>query len=140
MKKLIFLLPLLILFAGCLKTDRKEYDPPMAIFGTFSGKFTRTNTDPVTSAKNVTTANIQFTMATTGFTITSDDATVHANGSGEFLGDEVSISFDDPNYPATGPVPQAYLYGNYAYTFNGTDLKLTRAAANDLLEYVLVKN
>lgn len=139
MKKLIYLLPLLILFVGCMKTKNQDYDPPVP-YGTFTGKFTRTHTDPVTAAKDVTTANIQFTMATNGFTVTSDDPTVHANGSGEFFGDEASINFDDPNYPATGPVPQAYLYGNYAYTFNGNNFKLTRVAANDLLEYVLVKN
>jgi hypothetical protein len=138
MKKLIYLLPLLILFAGCLKTNNKEYEP-LVPYGTFTGKFTRTHTNPATLAKDITTANIQLTMATTGFTVTSDDATVHANGSGEFLGNEISINFDDPNYPATGTVPQAYLYGNYAYTFNGSDFKLTRAAADDLLEYVLAK-
>jgi hypothetical protein len=140
MKKLIFLLPLLILFAGCMKTNQNDFDPPPAPLGSFNGKFTHTHTDPISSAKTVTTANIQFTMAATGFTVTSDDAAVHANGSGEYFGDEVSLNFVDLNYPATGPVPQAYLYGNYNYTFNGTEFKLTRVAANDLLEYVLVKN
>ena len=140
MKKLIYLLPLLILFAACMKTNQKEYDPPPAPIGSFSGKFTLTHTDPISSAKTVTTANIQLTTTETGFTVNSNDTAIHANGSGEFFGDDVSINFTDPNYPATGPVPQAYLYGNYAYTFNGTELKITRIAANDLLEYVLVKN
>jgi hypothetical protein len=138
MKKLIYLLPLLIFFAGCMKTNTREYEP-LVPFGTFTGKFTRTHTNPTTLAKDITTANIELVMTTSGFTVTSDAGAVHANGSGEFLGNEISIDFNDPNYPATGPVPNAYLYGTYTYTFNGSDFKLTRAAADDLLEYVLVK-
>ncbi|MGY3213165.1 hypothetical protein [Mucilaginibacter sp. HD30] len=139
MKKLIFLLPLLILFAGCMKTNQKEYDPPPAPFGTFSGKFTHTHTDPVTSAKDVTTANIQLAMATTGFMLASDDVVVHANGSGEFLGDDLTLDFSDPNYSTAGAINKGYLQGSYSYIFNGTNFKLTKSSANDVDEYVLVK-
>ncbi len=138
MKKLIYLLPLMILFAGCMKTDNKQYEP-LVPYGTFAGKFTRTHTNPTTLAKDITTANIQLVMTIYGFTLTSDADAVHVNGSGEFLGNETSIDFDDPNYPTTGTITQAYLHGTYVYTFNGSDFKLTQSAGEDVYEYVLVK-
>lgn len=138
MKKLIYLLPLLILFAGCAKTDTREYEP-LVPYGTFTGKFTRTHTNPTTLAKDITTANIQLVMTIDGFTVTSDADAVHANGNGEFLGNEISIDFDDPNYPTTGTVTKAYLHGSYSYIYNGSDFKLTQSAGDDLYEYVLVK-
>ena len=138
MKKLLYFLPLLILFAGCLKPDVKPYEP-LVPYGTFTGKFTRTNTDAGTSAKTVTTANVELAMSTTGYAITTNDNSVHAQGSGEFLGNESTIDFQDPNYPTTGTVTAAYLQGSYAYAFNGSDFRLTKAVGDDVYEYVLAK-
>ncbi len=139
MKKLIYLLPLLIFMAGCTKINNDQNYQPLVPYGTFTGKFTKTHTDPTTLAKDITTANIQLVMAITGFTVTSDANAVHVNSSGEFLGNETSIEFDDPNYPTTVTDTKAYLHGTYSYIFNGSDFKLTQSAGNDLFEYVLVK-
>ena len=138
MKKLIYLLPLLMLIAGCVKTDIGQQPTPLVPYGTFTGKFTRTHTDQATSALTTTTANIKLVMTEDGFTLTSTAVAVHANGSGDFLGDELNIQFSDVASP-TIPDGKTYLHGFYTYLYDGNTLKLSKQSGDDAYLYEVSK-
>jgi hypothetical protein len=140
MKKLIYLLPLLIFISGCVKTNIDQPEP-LVPYGTFTGKFTRIYVVPGTNTKSTATTNIKLVMATSGFTVISDDDTVHANSTGEFLGNELSIEFTDSTYPASvPPAPKSYLHGVYSYDYDGANFKVTRQSGDDIYDYQLLKN
>ncbi len=137
MKKLFYLLPLLLLAIGCSKVNNPQPNP-IVPFGTFNGKFTRTHTDPATSALTTTTANIKLVMTEDGFTLTSTAVAVHANGSGDFLGDELNIQFSDVASP-TIPDGKTYLHGFYTYLYDGNTLKLSKQSGDDAYLYEVSK-
>jgi hypothetical protein len=58
MKKLIYLLPLLIFVGGCVKTNIDQ-PAPLAPYGTFTGKFTRTYVALGTNTKSTATTNVK---------------------------------------------------------------------------------
>ncbi|MFD0748782.1 hypothetical protein ACFQZS_01425 [Mucilaginibacter calamicampi] len=139
MKKLICLLPLLIFIAGCVKTNIDQPEP-LVPYGTFAGKFTRTYIDPATSAKTTVTANIQLVMSDTGFILTSDADAVHANGMGDYLGNETTIEFKDSNNPTTGPPPtKSYLNGVFNYAYDGYNFRIFKVSGDDTYDYLFTK-
>jgi len=141
MKKLFYLLPLLIFVAGCVKTDIGQQPTPLVPYGTFTGKFTRTYVPTGTNSKATATTNIKLIMTTSGFSVISDAEAVHANSTGEFLGNELSIEFGDTTYPAAGPANgKSYLHGTYSYAYDGSSFRLSRQSGDDNYDYQLVKN
>jgi hypothetical protein len=140
MKKLIYLLPLLIFTAGCVKTNIDQ-PTPLVPYGTFTGKFTRTYVPTGTNSKATATTNVKLVMTTSGFTVISDAEAVHANSTGEFLGNELSIEFGDTTYPAAGPPNgKSYLHGVYSYAYDGSSFRVTRQSGDDIYDYQLTKN
>ena len=141
MKKLFYLLPLLIFIGGCVKT-KIDQPAPLVPYGTFTGKFTRTYVPTGTNSKATATANIQLVMATTGFTLTSDADAVHANSLGEFLGNESTIEFTDSTYPTSTPpaAPKSFLHGVYNYAYDGYNFRITRQSGDDIYDYQLTKH
>jgi len=139
MKKLIYLLPLMIFIGGCVKTDIDQ-PTPLVPYGTFAGKFTRTYVVPGTNTKSTATTNIRLVMTTSGFTVISDNDAVHANSIGEFLGNELSIEFTDSTYPASvPPAPKSYLHGAYSYGYDGANFRVSRQSGDDIYDYQLTK-
>lgn len=138
MKKLIYLLPLLILTAGCVKTDTREGEP-LVPYGTFNGIFKRTYTDPATSAPASVSTTVKVVMTTSGFSVISNDEAIHANSTGEFLGNELIIEFTDTTYPAGGAGTKTFLHGTYSYQYNGSIFKLYKQTTGDVCTYDLEK-
>jgi len=140
MKKLIYLLLLLIFISGCVKTNIDQ-PAPLVPYGTFTGKFTRTYVVPGTNTKSTATTNIKLVMTTSGFSVISDDDAIHANSTGEFLGNELSIEFTDSTYPAAGPpAAKSFLHGVYSYAYNGANFSISRQSGDDIYDYQLTKN
>jgi hypothetical protein len=125
MKKLIYLLPLLALTAGCLKTqpDTSSNNYPL---GTFTGQFTRLRKNPQTSKVDTLRANLQLVLSTTtGYAVTGDTATVHAGSYGGFQENALNISFADVTYPTTGVPAKTHLAGIYDYAYDGVRFQIT---------------
>ena len=140
MKKLIYLLPLLMFIAGCVKIDNDPQPAPLVPYGTFAGKFTRTYVPTGTNIKTTATTNVKLVMTTSGFTVISDADAVHANSTGEFLGNELSIEFTDSTYPAAGPPNgKSFLHGVYSYGYDGANFRISRQSGDDIYDYQLLK-
>jgi hypothetical protein len=84
--------------------------------------------------------NVKLVMTTAGFSVISDADAVHANSTGEFLGNELSIEFTDSTYPAAGPPNgKSFLHGVYSYGYDGYNFRITRQSGDDVYDYELTK-
>jgi hypothetical protein len=127
MKKVLYLLPLLVAF-GCGKSDtpgpNNTYNGPL---GTFAGAFTYLHKHSNTGVVDTLRANITLSLQlTTGFKVTGDTLTVHAGSYGTAVVDWVDnvIDFADQTYPVSGAPAKSHLNGSYAYAYDGTILQM----------------
>src|SRR5271165_5692497 len=96
-QKLLYLLPLLIVFAsGCLGDKNNAPSPNNAPEGVYSGKFKFTHIHGQTGVVDSVTVNIQLQMeAATGFKVTGDTSTVHAGRYGSYI---VSLPYSNVDF------------------------------------------
>jgi len=138
--KILYLLPLLVLFAGSCTTP--NVTPPATALvpqGTYTGQFTLAHLDSKTGMLDTSKkANLMLNMETaTGFKVTGDTATVHAGSYGGYIVTTSTgqVQFFDKTYPPTGTPAKIHLDGIYDYTYDGTTLKIAAFGPLDTLEY-----
>lgn len=131
------LLVLTILATGCLKNDNT---PPVSYpTGTFSGQFRllhkKLNNPKIDTLKK---ANIQLVLDTgMTFKVLGDTTTVHAGSKGKYGINSAYMAFDDNTYPKTGTVKpdKIHLYGNYVYSYDGSNTLVIVGNQGDTLNY-----
>jgi hypothetical protein len=125
------------LASGCVPTT---VSPVVAAGpeGTFTGQFMYFHLHSKTGVVDTTKANIQLQMEqSTGFKVTGDTATIHAGSFGSYIVNTAynNVDFLDNTYPTTGTPTKFHLNGVYAYTYDGTILKMVAYSAFDTLTY-----
>lgn len=144
MRKLIYLLPFVIMaLSSCMKSST-DAEPIPVPSGTFSGSF-RVLLLNKTTNKLDTIQKIPFTMTmntATGFKVLSDTTTVHAGSYGDFSLNGSLVYFTDKTYPKTGTPAKIHLSGGpYAYVYDGTNFNFYTAFADTMAYvYYLKKN
>jgi hypothetical protein len=141
MKKnnLIYLLPLLLLAAGCHKPSNNPDSTSLYPLGTFTGQFMRIHKKPA-MGYDTTKANLQLVLSTvTGYAITGDTS-VHAPSYGSFSETATYMLFNDVTYTAMGKQKKTHLAGEYIYAFDGLKLKISAPNGDSLVyKYELTK-
>jgi hypothetical protein len=139
MKRLIYVLPfLLMLAAGCFNDQSSMPSPDPA--GTFSGEFRRIrrNADlTIDTAK----ANIKVVIEPgIGYHVLGDTTTLHAGSKGHYGINGNGIMFVDDTYPKTGTPAKTHLNGIYLFIYNGGIFQMVRTSGDTLsLQYDLKK-
>lgn len=143
MRKLIYLLPFVIMaLAGCSKASSDSTPVPVPS-GTFSGTFKILRQDK----NNVnlpydTVTKIPFVMTlntTTGFQVVSDTSTIHAGSHGDYAVNGTYAYFDDKTYPKTGTPAKIHLSGYYPYGYDGTNFQFYASFADTLVYLYTLK-
>ncbi|MBB5395542.1 MULTISPECIES: hypothetical protein [unclassified Mucilaginibacter] len=138
MKRLIYLLPLLVTLAGCFNNNNQPVPEPS---GSYTGEFRR-----VSREKNATTIDTVKTNLTVviepgvGYHVLGDTTTVHAGSKGHYGINSSSMLFMDSTYPKTGVPVKNHLNGEYLYIYDGKILQMVRNSGDTLsLQYDLKK-
>lgn len=132
MKRLIYVLPVLLALAGgCAKTNERVVPYPT---GTFAGEFRFLHKRPGTAIIDTLKTNIQVVLETgVGFKVVGDTSTVHAGSKGHYGVNSSDIAFDDETFPKTGRPAKSHLNGIYRYYYDGSSVFQMVANSSDTL-------
>ena len=138
MKRLIYLLPLLILAAGCFNNPQSEALPDPS--GTFTGTY-RHISKHVNNKLDTTTANISVVIEPgIGYHVLGDTTKLHAGSKGHYGIVNSGIMFVDSTYPKTGVPTKDHLNGEYVFVYNGSIFQMARTAGDTVaFQYDLKK-
>ncbi|RYU91156.1 hypothetical protein EWM62_04240 [Mucilaginibacter terrigena] len=126
MKKLIYLLPLLLtLAAGCFNDHGGEATPDPS--GTFKGQFRHISKHEDNSLDTVKAEITVMIEPGVGYKVLGDTATVHAGSKGHYGIVGSGIMFVDDTYPKTGIPAKAHLNGEYVFVYNGNVFQMARS-------------
>lgn len=144
MKKLIYLVPVLIAFAtSCAPTSTVA--PAITPQGTFAGEFRLLHKKPNQIKFDTLKANIQVVLSGgKNYEVLGDTATVHAGSKGIFeMGTGANagfIGFTDVTYPTNKVPTKTHLIGAYQYYYDGSKFQMVANSLDTLsLQYDLKK-
>ena len=140
MRRLIYLLPLLLLFAaGCFNNKSSEPTPDPS--GKFSGEFRRLDRITGTSKFDTVKATVEvYIEPGVGYHVLGDTSVVHAGSKGHYGISGNGIRFVDSTYPANGNPTKNHLNGDYLFDYNGSVFRMIRSTGDTLsLQYDLKK-
>ena len=137
MKKLIYLLPLLILAAGCFNNHEGEAVPDPS--GTFTGTF-RHISKHENNKLDTTTANISVVIEPgKGYHVLGDTTKVHAGSKGHYGIVGNGIMFVDSTSTTVTP-KKDHLNGEYVFAYNGIIFQMARTSGDTVaFQYDLKK-
>lgn len=139
MKRLIYVLPLLLLLAaGCFNDQASIPSPDPS--GTFSGEFRRIHRNKDQSIDTVK-ANIKVIIEPgKGYHVLGDTTTVHAGSKGHYGINGNGIMFIDSTLAKTGTPIKTHLNGEYLFIYNGSIFQMVRTSGDTLsFQYDLKK-
>jgi hypothetical protein len=137
-RRFIYLLPALLIvtmFAtGCF--NNKTTNPIPSPTGTFDGQFRllrkKLNETKVDTLKK---ANIQLVLETGTYKVLGDTTTVHAGSKGQYGINSTYMAFNDETFPKTGTPEKIHLYGNYFYSYDGSNTLIIVFNQGDTINY-----
>jgi hypothetical protein len=142
MKRLIYILPFLLMLAGgCLKDGGNYYynSPDAAPLGTFSGEFRLLHRKADQSIDTLR-ANIKVIIEPGGYRVLGDTSTIHAGSRGLYGFTGNGMKFADSTLAKTGTPVKTHLDGEYLYIYNGSIFQMVRTSGDTLsLQYDLKK-
>ena len=139
-KKLLYFLPLLVLFGvGCMKEAATSI-PASGPSGTFAGQFRllHRSTDKVPFDTTKANLSISLNSGNNSYAVSGDTTIVHAGSHGTYTISAPFINFTDQTFPKTGTPVKTHLSGLYQYYYDGTVFQLLSYSVDTLsLQYDL---
>jgi len=139
MKKIsyIFLLPVLVIAAGCLKQDNSANNDVNANLpqGNFLGQFTLIHKNSKTGNLDTSSAAVSLVLSGTNFTVGGDTTKIQAPSYGTFTVDGNLITFTDLTVTKRTPAntPKKHLNGPFLFVSSASTLQIR--GSSDTLSY-----